>query len=59
MMLVSLILIGCIIFLLVNKNSDEASKVTQKLEALEIAKMRLASGEITIEEYELIKKSIL
>lgn len=41
------------------KQTDIISKTDQSIEAIEIAKTRLVSGEITIEEFEIVKKAIL
>ncbi len=60
MMLIGLILIGVLLYFLFNKNgTDAVSKTSQTIDALEILKIRLARGEITIEEYEMIKKTII
>lgn len=60
MMLIGLLLIGFIIYMLFNqKQTDIISKTNQSIEAIEIAKTRLVSGEITIEEFEIVKKAIL
>jgi putative membrane protein len=59
-MLIGLILIGLIIYLFFNqKGSEVVSKTSHTIDALEIAKERLARGEITVEEYEMIKKTIM
>ncbi|OEF99230.1 hypothetical protein BHF71_09570 [Vulcanibacillus modesticaldus] len=62
-MFFSLILIGVIIyFVLKNSNRNGSIIGTNKTgssDALEIAKQRLAKGEITPEEFEEIKKNLL
>lgn len=58
-MLIGLLLIGFLIYWLISqKQTDVVSKTNRSIEALEIAKARLASGEITIDEYEIIKNAI-
>lgn len=58
-MLIGLLLIGFLIYWLISqKQTDAVSKTNRSIEALEIAKARLASGEITIDEYEIIKNAI-
>ena len=58
MMFLWTILIGVIIYLLVKaQNPNGASKVGTS-EALDIAKARLARGEISSEEFENIKKTL-
>ncbi|KXG44973.1 hypothetical protein U473_01955 [Tepidibacillus decaturensis] len=62
MMFLGLIVIGVIIYLLVkgNQNGTTVRNVTAtNSDALEIAKSRLAKGEITTEEFENIKKNLL
>ena len=59
MMFIGLILIGLVIYLLFNqKGTDDDPKTEQTIDPLEIAKVRLARGEITIEDYEMIKKTL-
>lgn len=58
-MLIGFLLIGFLIYWLISqKQTDVVSKTNRSIEALEIAKARLASGEITIDEYEIIKNAI-
>ncbi|MCQ6280718.1 SHOCT domain-containing protein [Bacillus sp. EB600] len=59
MMLIGLILIGLAIYLLFNqKGTDVDPKTKQTIDPLETVKVRLARGEITIEDYEMIKKNL-
>lgn len=60
MMLIGFLLIGLVIYMLYSSNhTGSVSKTTQSIEAIEIAKTRLAKGEITIEEFEMLRKAIL
>ncbi len=61
MMILIFLLIGYLIYLGIrqNRNSEHRNQPTTSSNALDIAKSRLAKGEITIEEFEQIKKSIL
>ncbi|MDP4086873.1 MAG: SHOCT domain-containing protein [Bacillota bacterium] len=61
MMLIWLLLFGLVIYLLFNHPNYTIShqNVNQNSDPLEIAKIRLAKGDITIEEYENVKKVIL
>jgi len=59
MMPIGLLLIGLVLYLIFKqKGADVDHKTTQTIDPLEIAKVRLASGEITIEDYEMIKKTL-
>lgn len=59
MMLIGLLLLGLLIYMLFTKeHTGVVSQTMQSIDAIVIAKKRLASGEITIEEFELIKKVI-
>lgn len=57
MMIVGLLLIGLFLYFVLNKKSIGVSNDPDS-NALEQAKIRLARGEITIEEFEQIKKHI-
>jgi uncharacterized membrane protein len=58
-MLISLLLIGLLIYMLFTKEqTGVVSQTLQSLDAIVIAKKRLAGGEITIAEFKLIKKVI-
>jgi uncharacterized membrane protein len=58
-MLIGLLLLGLLIYMLFTKEqTGVVSQTMQSIDAIVIAKTRLASGEITIEEFELIKKVI-
>lgn len=60
MMLIGMALFGLLIYLLLNqKETNAVGKRIDEADALEIAKVRLAKGEISIEEFELIKKTIM
>ncbi|PLR83677.1 SHOCT domain-containing protein [Bacillus sp. V33-4] len=64
MMLLGFVVIGILIYMLMKKqNTGNGSyHLPQKAansEAIEIAKSRLASGEISVEEFEQIKKNLL
>jgi putative membrane protein len=65
MMVILLVLIGLLFYLALNKSTpvqkDANIPVQQAIhsEALNIAKMRLANGEITIEEFDQIKNNLL
>lgn len=60
MMFLGFLLIGLIIYLLYSpKHTGAASKIAQNIEAIVIGKTRLTNGEITIEEFEMIRKAIL
>lgn len=58
MMLLWFTLISAVIYLLVRKNTESVKVINHPagLEAIEIAKVRLAKGEITIEEFDNLKK---
>ncbi|MFB1050971.1 SHOCT domain-containing protein [Paraliobacillus sp. JSM ZJ581] len=61
MMVVIILLVGYLIYLGVNsQQASNQKKNEQQMEpnALEIAKIRLAKGEITFEEFEQIKQHI-
>ncbi|MFV9510186.1 SHOCT domain-containing protein [Tepidibacillus sp. LV47] len=62
MMFFGILIIGLIIYFLLkgqNVNGYVASQTASSTEALEIAKSRLAKGEITTEEFETIKENLL
>jgi putative membrane protein len=62
MMLVVFLAIGYLLYLAFNQNrgnSQTLSRQSRSSEALELAKSRLALGEITVEEFEQIKTNIL
>lgn len=63
MMILILVAIGFLIYLALNKqnpNKDSfISPSATNTEALKIAKLRLANGEISVEEFEQIKKNLL
>lgn len=60
MMLIGLLLVVLVIYLLFNQRpTNSISKTSETKDPLEIAKVRLAKGEISIEEFETIKRSIL
>lgn len=58
MLIVLLVFVGVIYWFFNQKGTDVVSKTSEKKDALEIAKVRLAKGEISVEEFEMIKKSI-
>ena len=62
MMLVVFLAIGYLLYLAFNQNrgnSQTHSRQSRSIEALELAKGRLARGEITVEEFEQIKTNLL
>ncbi len=66
MMFLGILIVGLIIYLLfkgINNNQNDtitsSNKGSTNANALEIAKTRLAKGEITAEEYENIKKTLM
>ncbi|MCM3365029.1 SHOCT domain-containing protein [Niallia sp. Sow4_A1] len=64
MMIIVILVIGVLLYLAYNhKNTGNGNMMAvqpaHNLEAFEIAKSRLASGEITVEEFEQIKKYLL
>ena len=61
MMLMGLLLIGFVIYMFFTQQNTnvDVSRATHYKASLEIAKTRLASGEITIEEFEKVKKVIM
>ncbi len=62
MMFFGIIIIGLVVYFLLkgqNGNRFTAPQPVPNNEALDIAKSRLAKGEITTEEFETIKKSLL
>jgi putative membrane protein len=64
MMIVVIVVIGFLIYLAINKQTTGSgnhtiSQPAQNSEPLEIAKSRLARGDITLEEFEEIKKHLL
>jgi len=62
MMVLVLLLIGYLVYLGINSQSTGAVNRAQPVassDAIEIAKSRLAKGEISFEEFEQIKKNIM
>jgi putative membrane protein len=64
MMLIGFIIIGVLLYLALNKHNTSnghmvAISPVPYSEALEIAKTRLARGEITVEQFEEIKQNLL
>lgn len=64
MMLLGFLVIGILIYMVMNKqNTGKESyhipQIVANTEAIEIAKSRLASGEISVEEFEQIRKNLL
>ncbi|MDR6121653.1 putative membrane protein [Bacillus sp. SLBN-46] len=65
MMILFFVLIGFLFYLVMNRHAPVQKDTSLGLqpavhsEALKIAKSRLASGEITVEEFEQIKKNLL
>jgi putative membrane protein len=60
MMIIGLLLFVFVIYLLFKQNGASVDvKTSDVKDALEIAKVRLAKGEINVEEFEMIKKSIM
>ncbi|MFZ3578337.1 SHOCT domain-containing protein [Virgibacillus sp. DJP39] len=62
MMIVVFLLIGFLVYLGIksqNKDNKNSSQPVAGSNALEIAKSRLAKGEITVEEFEQIKKNVM
>ncbi|KIY23704.1 hypothetical protein UB32_01655 [Mesobacillus subterraneus] len=64
MMLIIILAIGYLLYLAFNQNQNRGNSQTQPRqsgsnEALEVAKARLARGEITVEEFEQIKENLL
>jgi putative membrane protein len=64
MMILFLLAIGVVVYLLMNQQNVNGKQYIHpqpvvNLDALEIAKSRLANGEITVEEFEQIKKNLL
>lgn len=64
MMLLGFLAIGLLFYLAINKQHNGGAQYTVSgppvsSEALEIAKSRLANGEINIDEFEQIKKNLL
>lgn len=59
MMLIGLLFFGLVIYMLLQNKNVVASNANLNYDPIEIAKIRLAKGEITIEEYENVKKVIL
>ncbi|MBT2679603.1 SHOCT domain-containing protein [Bacillus sp. ISL-35] len=62
MMLVVFLAIGYLLYLAFNQNrgnSQTLSRQSMSSEALELAKGKLARGEITVEEFEQIKTNLL
>lgn len=61
MMFLWLIIIGAIVYFVItgqNQNGNVFSNFNTQSNPLEIAKSRLAKGEISLEEYENIKKNL-
>lgn len=64
MMLIGFIVIGVLLYLALNKNNTSNGNTAllqpkPHSDALEIAKTRLARGEITVDEFEVIKQNLL
>lgn len=67
MMILVIAAVGFLIYLALNKNKQTSNQKDANLspqnnvesEALNMAKTRLAKGEITVEEFEQIKKNLL
>lgn len=63
MMILFFLTIGAVVYLLINQQNTGGKRIIPQpvinLEALDIAKSRLANGEISIEEFEQIKKNLL
>ena len=64
MMLIGFIIIGVLLYLALNKQSTSNGNIAAippvpSSEALEIAKTRFARGEITVEQFEEIKQTLL
>ena len=64
MMLIGFIIIGVLLYLALNKQNTSKGNVATippvpNSEALEIAKTRFARGEITVEQFEEIKQTLL
>jgi putative membrane protein len=65
MMLLGILAIGLLFYLILNKQNNNGSGQYQvsapqvSSDALELAKSRLANGEISVEEFEQIKKNLL
>jgi len=62
MLIVLLIIVGIGIYFMVKTNADNnfnRSRKDSSTDAMEIAKNRLAKGEITAEEFDEIKKKLL
>jgi len=64
MMFIGMIVIGLLLYFAITKQSTGNGHMVntqpmQHSEALEIVKLRLANGEITVEEFEQMKKNLL
>ncbi|MCQ6274550.1 SHOCT domain-containing protein [Bacillus sp. V3B] len=64
MMIVVILIIGIFVYMVLNKQNtgngnNKISQPTPNSEAIEIVKSRFARGEITVEEFEQIKKKLL
>lgn len=64
MMLIGFIVIGVLLYLALNKDNASKGNIATipplpYSKALEIAKTRLARGEITVDEFEVIKQNLL
>jgi putative membrane protein len=64
MMLIGFIIIGVLLYLVLNKQNTNNGNIAAippvpHSEALEIAKTRFARGEITVEQFEEIKQTLL
>ncbi|ANU26256.1 SHOCT domain-containing protein [Planococcus versutus] len=54
-----LVIVGAIVYYVMKNNNANRSQKNTGDDAMEIAKKRLAKGEITTEEFEEIKKTLL
>lgn len=64
MMILFILTIAVVVYLLINRQYASGERYIHpqpvvNLDALEMAKCRLAKGEITVEEFEQIKKNLL
>ena len=64
MMLLGILAIGLLFYLILNKQNNGSGQYQVPApqvssEALELVKARLANGEISVEEFEQIKKNLL
>ncbi|WP_414839258.1 SHOCT domain-containing protein [Carnobacterium sp. TMP28] len=62
MMLIPFLLIGYLVYIGINRKHSvgiNENQVVERSKPLEIAKVRLAKGELSLEEFEQIKKNLL